>query len=112
MPLPKPDCLKPPNGIALSTPGDSTARHVGNRAQVLAGYQLGRNLLIGGAIGSAIGRSSDWRKPAIRGMELFILLENGEEAPIETVDGTEYFEGDRVQLIRGLNGTRVRRVQR
>ena len=68
--------------------------------------------LIGGAIGGAIGRSSDRRKSVIRGKELIIRLENGEEVLIETADGVEYFEGDQVQLISGSRGTRVRRVRR
>ena len=68
--------------------------------------------LIGGAIGSAIGRGSDRRKSVIKGKELIIRLESGEEVLIETTDGVKYFKGDSVQLISGSNGTRVRRVRR
>lgn len=68
--------------------------------------------LIGGAIGGAIGRSADRRKSTIEGKELIIRLDSGEEVMIETTDSSRYFSGDRVQLIGGANGTRVRRVRR
>ena len=68
--------------------------------------------LIGGAIGGAIGRSADRRRAkAIRGTELIIRLQNGEEVMVETTSSAEYYPGDRVQVINSSRGTRVKRVR-
>jgi outer membrane lipoprotein SlyB len=68
--------------------------------------------LIGGAIGGAIGRSSDRRRAkSIQGTELLVRLENGEEVVVETTGHSEYYPGDRVQLISSSRGTRVKRVR-
>mgnify|MGYP000027954462 CR=1 FL=1 len=94
------------DGRTGSTVGAIAGAAVADRGDGLLGA------LIGGAIGGAIGRSSDRRKQSvIHGKELIIRLESGQDVLIETTDGVEYFEGDKVQLINGSRGTRVRRVR-
>ena len=44
-------------------------------------------------------------------LELVIRVDGGREVLIETTDGVKYYPGDRVQLINGRSGTRVRRVR-
>lgn len=94
-------------GRTGSTVGAIAGAAVADRGDGLLGA------LIGGAIGGAIGRSSDRRKQSvIHGKELTIRLESGQGVLIETTDGVDYFEGDKVQVISGSRGTRVRRVRR
>ena len=68
--------------------------------------------LIGSAIGGAVGRSAERKASRVKGWDLVILLERGDELAIQLPHRRQQLQpGDRVRVVTGSGGADVQRVQ-
>lgn len=110
--------------IISATPAVVQKQTGGRRAQTgatvgaIAGAALARRGdrwlggLVGSAIGGALGRSADNKASRVKGWDLIIRLDRGDEVAVQLPHRREQLNaGDRVRVLTGAGGADVQRVQ-
>ena len=110
--------------IVVATPAIVQKRTSGRKAQVgatvgaIAGAAIVRRGdrwfggLIGSAVGGALGRSAERKASRVKGWDLIIRLDRGDEVAIQLPHRREKLNvGDRVRVLTGSGGADVQRMQ-